>query len=329
MPDNRKEPVLVTGANGFVGSRLCRRLLDDGYHVVAGIRENCNRELIAGLDLEYRYGDITCPETLPAMVKGIDNVIHNAGLVKAKDKEAFFRVNHFGARNIAEAAKNGDTKKFILISSTAAVGPSEPGQVLTENSPPRPITMYGRSKLAGEEAVLELKEELNSVIIRPSGVYGPGDKEMLAFFQIMNFRIKPYLGKLKRKIQLVHVDDLCLGVSKALKAVTKSGSVYFIAESRSYSFKELVLALRNAIGRKAVPVYIPASPLKVIARISEGFMKAVGVPPMFTLEKANEILSNWEISTAKAAEDLDFESQISFAEGARQTAEWYRREGWL
>ncbi|MCP4705173.1 MAG: NAD(P)-dependent oxidoreductase [candidate division Zixibacteria bacterium] len=330
MNDNQKESVLITGANGFVGSRLCRKLLNDGFHVIAGIRENCNRELLVGLDLEFRFGDVACRETLPAMIKDVDYVIHNAGIVKAKNPDLFFKVNHFGAQNLAEVClQNKKLKKFILISSLAAVGPSEKNKPLSEDDAPKPLTAYGRSKLAGEEAVLGFKDKLNVAIIRPPGVYGPGDKEMMAFFQIVNFRIKPYLGDLKRRLQLVHVDDLCLGISKAVQATTESGSIYFIAESQSYGYRELIKHIQQAVNKSGIPLYIPGSLLKVIASVSASIMKALGIPPMFTVEKAKEILGNWEVSTEKAKMEIGFESEISFSDGSEQTAKWYFNEGWL
>jgi len=141
--------------------------------------------------------------------------------------------------------------------------------------------------------------------------------------------IKPYLGDLSRKMQLIHVDDLCLGISKSLQAETKSGSIYFMAESESYNVKEMVYYLQAAVGRKGIPLYIPGTLLKVIAAISESVMKAMGKPPMFTVEKANELLGNWEVSTAKAQNELGFKAEIPFPEGAAKTAEWYFGEGWL
>ncbi|MBN2227197.1 MAG: NAD-dependent epimerase/dehydratase family protein [candidate division Zixibacteria bacterium] len=329
MP-NDTQTVLITGANGFVGSRLCRRLMADGFRVIAGVREGCNTDRLRGIEPEYRYGDITRPETLAGLIAGVDYIVHNAGVVKVNRPETFFTVNRDGTENLLKAASTCTTlKKLVYISSLAAAGPSENGRPLTEDDEPHPITAYGRSKLAGEEVVQKYKDAVNSVIVRPPGIYGPGDKEMYAFFQIVNNRIAPYLGRLSRKLQLVYVDDLADGVSKALGANTQSGRVYFIAEDKGYSFRELVGHLRGAVDRFCLPLYVPGFILKIIAWLSEHIMSIFGKTPMFTVEKANEILADWEVDVSRAREELGFESQIPFPEGARETVYWYREEAWL
>lgn len=330
MGENLKETVLITGANGFVGSRLCRRLINNGYDVIAGVRLGCDISRIERLVLQYRFGDVENPESLLAMTSGVDYIVHNAGLVKTTDINNFYKINQQGTKNILDAAaKNQRLKKFIYISSMAAAGPSPIGRPLIETDPARPITVYGQSKRGGEEAVTAVKDKINSVILRPSGIYGPGDREMFAFFETLNNRIKPYLGNLKRRIQLTYVDDLALAVSRSLSASTVSGSIYFIAESRSYSYCELVKCLRMAVGRVAIPVYLPGWGVRAIAGLSENIMKLFGRAPMFTIEKANEILCNWEVATQKAKDELGFEAEMPFPEGARETCWWYRLEGWL
>jgi nucleoside-diphosphate-sugar epimerase len=330
MPDD-KSSVLITGANGFVGSRLCRKFLDEGFHVIAGVRKKADLSLLGELDIEYRYGDVTQIETLGEMVAGVDDIIHNAGVTKVKRKELFFTINHQGTKSLFEAIEkhNPHLKKAVYISSLAAAGPSTGGKPLTEEGQPHPITSYGQSKLAGERAALSFSNRFNVVAIRPPGIYGPGDKEILFFFEIVNKRIKPFIGSPERKLQLIHVDDLCRAVFLAVTNDTRAGEVYFVAENRSYSMRELIFLLEKGCGKKALPLRFPSSVFKAIAVVSELAFKLVGMTPMLTPEKANELLMSWEVSTAKAKRDFGFESLIPFEQGAKETYQWYRQKGWL
>jgi dihydroflavonol-4-reductase len=142
-----KETVLITGANGFVGSRLCALLIDQGFHVIAQVRRTSDLTLLRDLQLEYRYGDITEPRTLPEMVQGVDYIVHNAGLIKSKRRQTFFDVNEGGTRSLMEAIEkhNPQVRRVVQISSVAAAGPSIPGSPVKESDPPHPITTYGES----------------------------------------------------------------------------------------------------------------------------------------------------------------------------------------
>ena len=330
MSEN-KPSVLITGANGFVGARLCRTFLGEGFDVIAGVRRTSNLSQIEGLEISYRYGDVNEPESLATMVSGVDYIVHNAGVTKAKEPETFFEVNERGTQLLFEAiAKyNPDVKKVVMVSSLAAAGPSTGREPLTEDVAPKPISIYGQSKLAGEKVALSFADKFSVTAVRPPGVYGPGDREILSFFQTVNGRIKPYIGNTGRRLQLVHVDDLCRGIYGALTGDTKTCSVYYIAEDRSYSMRELISLLETACGKRAFPVFIPGSIFKLIAAGSKALFKLFGATPMLTPEKARELLASWEVSTAKAREDFGYKSQISFEEGARQTYQWYKKEGWL
>lgn len=327
----RQPTVLVTGANGFVGSRLCRMFLKDGWRVAAAVRKSSDLSLLGDLDVELRYGEITKPETLGPVVAGVDYAVHNAGIVKAKRAETFFAVNEGGTRAVFDALlqENPGVKKVVYISSLAAAGPSVDGRPVTEEDEPHPVTTYGKSKLAGERAALSYADRLPVVSLRPPGIYGPGDKEIFAFFQAIDRRLRPVVGDPSRKIQLVHVDDLCRAVLVALIGGSRSGEAYFAAENRAYTMKELVTLLVEAGGKRVVPFRVPGGLFKVIAFFSEYLFKLAGATPMLTREKARELLASWEISTAKAREDFGFESTIPFPTGARETFAWYRREGWL
>ncbi len=329
--DSNKRTVLITGANGFVGTRLCAKFLDENFHVIAGVRKSSDLSNLDGLDVTFRYGDVTKPDTLSEMVKDVDYIIHNAGVVKAKKKETYFDVNEVGTKLLLDAvtSHNQNLKKLIYISSLAAAGPSVNNIPVTEEDVPHPITMYGKSKLAGEKVLFSFKEKLSVVSVRPPGIYGPGDKEIFSFFKTVHKGIKPYIGNIQRKLQLVHVDDLCDGIYKALLSDTKSGSIYFISEDRSYTMENLIQLLEEAVGKKGFPLILPASIFKAISYISKAAFKLVNATPMLTPEKANELLASWEVSTEKAKNELGFVSQMPFAEGAKQTYNWYIEKHWL
>jgi nucleoside-diphosphate-sugar epimerase len=330
MAENRPS-VLITGANGFVGSRLCRKLLQEGFRVIAGVRKTADLSLLDGLEVEYRHGDITQPESLPAMVQGVNYAVHNAGIVTAKKPVYFTRVNEEGTRNFFNALKehNPQVRKAVYISSLAAAGPAKDSRPRTEDDPPEPITAYGESKLNGERIALSFKNSINVVALRAAGVYGPGDKEILAFFKTVHGRIKPYFGNINRMLQLVHVDDLCDAVFQALLSEDNSGRAYYVAESEANSMKNLIQLLENAMNRRGFPLYIPTPLFYVIAFLSEWSLRLVGATPMLTVEKAGELLASWEVSTDRAQKELGFVSQIPFAQGARDTYKWYVEHGWM
>ncbi len=328
---NDKPRILITGANGFVGSRLCRKFLDQGYHVVAGVRKTSDLSLLKELEIEYRYGDVTAPDTLPDMIKDTDYIVHNAGLIKARKPESFFEVNEKGTHDLFEAIANHNRqiKKAIYISSQAAAGPVIDGRPVTESDPPHPITTYGASKLAGEQEALSFADKFHVISLRPPGVYGPGDKEIFTFFQTVNRRIKPLIGDIHRKLQVIHVDDLSQAVRLAVQGNTNSGQSYFVAENRAYTLHEMVTILSRVSGKRGVPLRLPAFLFKLIAVVSESSFRLVGAAPMLTLEKARELLESWELSTDKARDSFGFDSQIPFETGARETFAWYRENGWL
>ena len=215
------------------------------------------------------------------------------------------------------------------MSSLSVAGPATNGFPVKESDPPNPITAYGRSKQAGEEVARSYADQFNVVAIRPPGVYGPGDKEILSLFKIVYHRLKPIIGDSSRKMQLVHVDDLCEGIFQAVSSETKSGSVYFIAENKAYSMSELMTILEHSCGRRAMTIPLPAPLFRMIASVAELATKTVGGVPMLTREKSRELLASWEIDTSLAKREIGFNSRIPFEQGARETYAWYIDKGWL
>lgn len=330
MQNGEVKTVLVTGANGFIGSRVCRLLVASGYAIRIICRQTSDLSLIEDIPYAKVIADITDPNTLAPAVSGVDYIIHLAGLVKAKTEAAFFRVNQYGTLCLLNVVKNNnlDLKKFVLVSSVAASGPAS-DTPRKESDPPAPITTYGRSKLAGEEATQPFHDLIPITVVRPPAVYGPGDQAILTVFDVVNKRLRPYMAGGNNRVQMVYVDDLARGIKAAMESDRSAGETYFIADAQSYSTREMMDIIGRLLDKKGIGVTIPMPMLHVIAFFSETFFKIIGRAPMFSRQKVRDLTTDWRLDVSKARDHLDFETEVDFPEGARITIEWYRREGWL
>ena len=184
---------LVTGGTGFIGSHLTEALIRKGVQVRCLLRKTSDLKWLKGLPIEFVHGDCNDKTSLEKAVRGVDWVFHLAGVTKAIKEETYFEVNGLGTENLIHACleNNPRLQKFIYISSQAAAGPSRNGCNKKELDPCEPVSFYGRSKRVGEELVLTHAHELPVLILRPSAVYGPRDKDIFAFFKCLSRRIKP------------------------------------------------------------------------------------------------------------------------------------------
>jgi nucleoside-diphosphate-sugar epimerase len=325
--------VLVTGANGFLGSHISEALLDKGYQVRALVRKTSDLTNLKGFPLELVYGDLNNIESLPDAVKGVDIVINNAGLTKTNDSMDFFKVNARGTENILKAISfhNPNLQRFILISSTAACGPAPSATPMKEDCRPAPLTTYGRSKLEAEKAVLYYKDRLSaiSIILRPCAVYGPRDKEMLSLFKTVKMGIKPAFGCGENYINYTYAKDLAQAVVLAVKANVSSGSIYFVAEKRAYSYSETGTLISNIFGSRAYDLFIPLPLLSFAGIISEKAALIRKKPSVINREKTLEMRQKyWLFDISKIEQEMGFVS-TDFVKGATETITWYREKGWL
>ncbi|MFH1336603.1 MAG: NAD-dependent epimerase/dehydratase family protein, partial [Candidatus Zixiibacteriota bacterium] len=268
--DKRSLIVLVTGANGFVGSHLVERLLDKGYPVRCLVRKTSNLKWLSDLKVEYAYGDISEKDSLKEAVRNVDIIIHSAGLTKAKTKEEYFKANAEGTKNLIEVSlqENPRLQKFVYISSQAASGPGEDEQPKDEATSCRPVSHYGESKLEGEKIVSGYSSKLPVTIIRPPAVYGPRDTDMLGFFKVVNSGFRISFGKGESYISLVHVKDLADGIILAAENPKAIDQTYFIADDRVYSWREAFNIIAGVLNKKTVPLKIPKSIVFFLAFLS-------------------------------------------------------------
>jgi dihydroflavonol-4-reductase len=323
---------LITGANGFVGSHLVEHLLTKEYEIFCLVRKTSDLTFLTGLKLEYRYGDVTDKDSLKEVLKGIDFVFHVAGLTKAKTREEYFRANALGTKNLISACfeVNPQIKKFVYVSSQAAVGPCGDFNPLDENAECQPITDYGKSKLEGEKEVLVFKDKIPVTIIRPPAVYGPRDKDILFFFRMVNKGIIPLFGFSQNYLSLIYVKDLARGIILAGENQNSSGKTYFMADEKFYSWSEAGEIIKKALRIKAYKLRIPKFLLFIFATFSEMVARLKAESALVNLQKAREISQRyWLCDVSKAKNELGFSTEYDLEKGAEETVKWYKEKGWI
>jgi nucleoside-diphosphate-sugar epimerase len=325
--------VLVTGATGFLGSHVAEQLARQGHAVRVLVRRTSDRTFLQGFEAEEALGDVTQPETLPTAVEGMEAVVHAAGLTKARSTAEFEAVNAGGTANLLAALDPAQPlRRFVLISSLGAHGPSQDGRPRPLDAPPTPVTAYGRSKLRAEEMVRSWAADGRaSTIIRPPGIYGPRDRQTLIFFQLARWRLAPLLGGGTNAVSWVYVEDAARAAALAATAGDDAPSAtYTIDDGAVHTWRDLLAAVEQAVGKKALRLPSPPWAFAAAALVSEIYGRLRRQAVSFTRDKVIEMRQRyWVCSHEEISRDLGWQPQVGLSEGAALTAAWYRQHGWL
>ncbi len=284
------------------------------------------------LPVELAEGDCTDRSSSLTAVKGVDLVFHSAGLTRAIDEKTYFNVNAKGTENLIHACldENPSLRKFIYLSSQAAAGPCQNGGRKKESDGCDPVSPYGRSKRRGEEYCLEHGHEISFVILRPSAVYGPRDRDVYAFFKILSKKIKPSFSFGEQHVSLCYVQDIVEAALLAADVKESAGEIFFLSDGHDYRLNQIGDLFEEAMDIHAYRIYIPGWVVSGIASFSEFLSKFSGKPPLINKGKVEEMVQkNWLCDITKAKALLGFEPRFSLAEGIKITYEWYRKENWL
>lgn len=259
--------------------------------------------------------------------EAVDVVAHLAGVVSAARDREYMRVNVEGTREVAAAAQAAGAR-LVHVSSLAAAGPAAPAAPRAEDDPPSPVTAYGWSKLESERTVAATTG-LRWAILRPGVVYGPGDRAMLPLFRFAARGFLPLVGLPTAAYTFVHVEDAVSAIEAAIDRDC-GGDTIFVGHANPASAREVLEAIRSALGR-AVPIVPIPRPLLRLAAWSGDLGTAIsGRPLAINRRRFAELYADGFVCRVDRLRDrLGVVAQIDLVEGLRQTAAWYRSAGWL
>jgi len=324
--------VLVTGGHGFLGSHLVDLLLKRGCRVRCLLRPGRGEAALRGLPVEIVRGDLRRAEGLEEAVQGVDAVYHLAGLIAARRPADFYEVNEKGTRRLAAAVAraNPACSRFVLVSSQTAGGPSHDGTPVREEDPARPLTHYGRSKLAAEQALPAALGAVPHAILRAPAIYGPRDMAILPFFQMARSGLRPGLEGRGRRFNLLHAGDVAEALLLAGTREEARNRLYYLSDGPGCSHGEVGEALSAAYGRRLFRVPLPDALLDLAGVLTDEFAGLAGRTPVFGRDKAKDLKARyWVCSSQRARRELGWEPRIALREGMAATARWYAEQGWI
>jgi dihydroflavonol-4-reductase len=316
---------LLTGGTGFIGQRLARRIIERGDTLTVLVRRTSKRGALESLGARFTEGDLLSGEGLAEAVRGVDCVLHLAGVTKSRGPEGYFQGNAEGTRRLVKAmAELPSPPRIVYCSSLAAAGPSIPGRPRREEEPPAPVSIYGHSKLGAEQALREFASRVPAVIVRPPIVYGPGDQEFLpSILPMARLGLVLKSGFGPKHYSLIHVDDLCTALLAAaergqtLHADDPAAGVYMVSDGVEYRWEDVCEVLAQALGRtRPTVVPVPQTVSYVVGLGSELAARVRGIVPILNRDKVKEMrCPAWTCSTERATRELGFTAAIPLAQG--------------
>lgn len=336
---------LVTGYPGWLTEHLLHALDDDRLGDVAGAAGAGDlsavrwRALVApgaapatpaaGIE-DVVEGDIRDPDAVRGAMDGVDLVLHAAGIIHPRRIRELYEINRDGCRNIARAAVDAGVRRLVFVSSNAAAGFATPGRPMSEDDEPRPLSHYGRSKLAGEQALWEVLEgsSTEGVVLRPTTFYGPGfPRRQLRAYRMARSGRPLVIGSGRNRVSMIYIDDLVDALRRALWVPGAAAHTCFVADAASYEWQEVFAAMAGAQGVSTRPRRLPG----VVASLcgaTDRVLSGLGRYSMM-VHVAGEATRHMDCRIDRAREVLGFEPTVGLYEGVRRAVTWARDEGWL
>lgn len=324
--------VLVTGATGYTGGYLVRRLVKDGYQVRVLARSRDKAEGFKGIGVGVVLGDIRDESVVNEAVKGMDIVFHLVAVFRIaglKDKD-YWDIHVLGTKNILEASLKHKIKRFIHC-STIGVHGGVSQMPANEESPFNPGDIYQLTKLEGEKVAIQYWKDkgLPVVIVRPAGIYGPGEMRFLKLFRAVSKGIFIMIGNGQIYWHPVYIDDLIQGIMLAATVPDIEGEIFIIGSEEYITLNRLVDSIAGVLGVKLRKLYIPARPIQVVGSMCEIFCKPFGIEPPIYRRRVDFFTKNRAFDISKAKQKLGYQPRYDLFSGLKLTSQWYKENGLL
>jgi nucleoside-diphosphate-sugar epimerase len=306
-----KYTIALTGATGFIGSTIARRLVTAGWKIKALTRATSDRSLLAGFNIHWVEGALENVDSLRRLVRGVEAVVHCAGAVRGATQDHFNRLNVEGvARLVHAAAKQHPLPRFLLISSLAAREPE--------------LSFYASSKRQGEAVLAAQAGQMQWAAFRPPAVYGPGDKEMLPLLRWMARGLAFVPGSGNSRISMLYVDDLAEAVLKWLHDANFQKAVFELHDGQpnGYSWQDVIDTVEHLMDKRVRCMRVPLIVLKALAGLNLKMAQVLGYAPMLTPGKLRELTyPDWVCDNTAITRETGWTPRVSLEEGLRRTLE--------
>ena len=329
--------ILITGASGFIGSFIVEEALKQGFETWAAIRKSSSKEYLQDERIHFIELNLSSKAQLIEQLRPhqFDYVVHAAGVTKCLNKADFRHINTEGTKNLVDALLDLQMplKRFVFLSSLSVFGAIKeqlPYDEIREDDIPKPNTEYGRSKLEAERYIDSIGSRLPYIILRPTGVYGPREKDYFMMAKSIKQHIDFAVGYQRQDITFVYVTDVVQAVFLALEK-GETGRKYFLSDGQVYQSTTFSDLIHEELGRPwwlriTAPVWV----LRVVTFFGEYIGHMTGKVTALNNDKYNILRQrNWRCDIEPARRELGFEPKVQLKEGVKTTIQWYKDHKWL
>ena len=334
--DHHMAKILITGASGFIGSFIVEEALRQGMETWAAVRKSSSRQFLQDQRIHFIELNLSSEEDLKQQLAGhsFDYIVHAAGVTKCLRQEDFFRINTEGTKHLVLAliALQMPIKRFVDISSLSVYGPvreQQPYEEIRESDTPQPNTAYGKSKLEAEH-FLDTLHDFPYVVLRPTGVYGPRERDYFMMAKSIRQHIDFAVGFQQQDLTFVYVLDVVQAIFLALER-GKTGRKYFLSDGQVYSSRAFSDLIREELGnpwllRIKAPIWL----LRIITFCGEYIGRMTGQITALNNDKYHIMRQrNWRCDIQPAKDELGYQPHYDLKQGVALAVKWYKENGWL